>query len=69
MSKSGGTPSRSLSGKVLDVLGAFRADSTELTLSRHALGAAVRAAARGISRSLGSAAARGRNRQVSTSPS
>jgi DNA-binding IclR family transcriptional regulator len=33
MSQSGGTPSRSLSGKVLDVLGAFRADSTELTLS------------------------------------
>jgi DNA-binding IclR family transcriptional regulator len=33
MSKSGGTPSRSLTGKVLDVLGAFRADSTELTLS------------------------------------
>jgi DNA-binding IclR family transcriptional regulator len=33
MSKAGGTPSRSLSGKVLDVLGAFRADSTELTLS------------------------------------
>jgi DNA-binding IclR family transcriptional regulator len=27
------TPSRSLSGKVLDVLGAFRADATELTLS------------------------------------
>src|ERR1700722_7361755 len=33
MSKPGATPSRSLSGKVLDVLGAFRADSTELTLS------------------------------------
>jgi DNA-binding IclR family transcriptional regulator len=33
MSKPGQTPSRSLSGKVLDVLGAFRADSTELTLS------------------------------------
>ena len=33
MSKPGVTPSRSLSGKVIDVLGTFRADSTELTLS------------------------------------